>query len=146
MVRERLKFSASVFCVVRRGDEVLSLRRSGTGWLDGHWSIPAGALDGDEPLAGAAMRELQEETGVCRPVAKARLAHVQQVFMPEAEWFGFYFEIENDLCAPKLMEPEKHDRLEWTNVLNFSEPVVPYVKTALGEIARGSNISTFLVS
>lgn len=121
----------------------MSLRRSGTGWLDGYWSVPAGALDGNEPLAAAAAREVLEEVGVPLPAANARLAHVQQVFMPDAEWLGLYFEFEYPDLEPRMMEPDKHDRMEWLDLLSISEPVVPYVRAALSDIAKGSNHSTF---
>lgn len=40
------------------------LRRKGTGWMDGSFSIPAGGLDAGEPIGAAAIREAYEEVGV----------------------------------------------------------------------------------
>ncbi|MFD6355742.1 NUDIX hydrolase [Nocardia tengchongensis] len=50
--------SAGAF--VRRGDEVLLIRRSD----NGNWSMPGGAHDPGESLSRTAVRETQEETGV----------------------------------------------------------------------------------
>jgi ADP-ribose pyrophosphatase YjhB (NUDIX family) len=54
LVRQRYALNASVFVVVRRGDDILLLRRANTGWNDGQWSLPAGGHDGGETLEQAA--------------------------------------------------------------------------------------------
>lgn len=59
---------AAVGVVCLRGDEVLLIRRAKPPRL-GEWSLPGGRLEWGETVAGAALRELREETGV-----EARLA------------------------------------------------------------------------
>ena len=49
--------------VVRRGDEVLLIRRA-RGTAVGHWSIPGGRLEFGEGLKAAVAREVHEETGL----------------------------------------------------------------------------------
>lgn len=143
MVRERFKFDASVFCIVRREERVLAVRRSGTGWLDGHWSLPAGAHDGNESYLEGALRELREETSLIGAQQSCSLAHVQQVFTEKGEWLALYFSLEEFEGVPDVAEPEKHDRVEWQDLLSTSEPVIPYVREALREIASGSTFSIF---
>jgi len=64
MVDEALKRPlVGVGVVVFRGDEVLIVRR-GRPPFQGQWSIPGGKLEFGERLEGAALREVQEETGV----------------------------------------------------------------------------------
>ncbi len=48
--------------VVRRGDEVLLVRRAHHG--AGSWATPGGYLDQEETFEGCAAREVREETGV----------------------------------------------------------------------------------
>ena len=57
-----------------RGDEVLLIRRGRPPRL-GEWSIPGGKIEWGESLAGAALRELREETGV-----EAELAGLVEVY------------------------------------------------------------------
>ena len=52
---------AGVVCL--RGDSVLLIRR-GKPPREGQWSIPGGRIEPGETAAAAALRELQEETGV----------------------------------------------------------------------------------
>ena len=61
---ERFKAVMAVFLVLRRGDEVLLMRRAGTGFCDGQYSVPTGHVDGNEPLTHAMVREAKEEVGV----------------------------------------------------------------------------------
>ena len=61
-MRERRPLAA-VGVVCLRGDAVLLIRRGKPPRL-GEWSLPGGRLEWGERLAAAALRELQEETGV----------------------------------------------------------------------------------
>jgi ADP-ribose pyrophosphatase YjhB (NUDIX family) len=53
----------AVGAVVRRGDEVLLIRRA-RGTAVGQWSIPGGRVEFGEGLKAAVAREVQEETGL----------------------------------------------------------------------------------
>jgi len=46
------------------GDQILLSRRYQTGYMDGHHSVPAGHLDGQETVRLAGVREAREEIGV----------------------------------------------------------------------------------
>lgn len=52
-----------VIAVVRRGDQLLLAQRS-KGMYVGRWGFPGGHVERGETVIAAAMRELQEETGV----------------------------------------------------------------------------------
>ncbi len=56
MTKVRHKYSASVFVVLMRGEDICLLRRKGTGWPDGLFSLPAGGLDAGETIASAGIR------------------------------------------------------------------------------------------
>jgi 8-oxo-dGTP diphosphatase len=60
----RCAVSAAIF----RGNEVLLIER-GTGLLRGLWSLPGGHIEPGEPAIAAAVRELEEETGVAAEIA-----------------------------------------------------------------------------
>jgi 8-oxo-dGTP diphosphatase len=53
----------AVGAVIRRGDEVLLIRRA-RGTAVGQWSIPGGRVEFGEGLKAAVAREVEEETGL----------------------------------------------------------------------------------
>lgn len=64
------RVEVAVGAVVRRGDELLLVRR-GREPAVGEWSVPGGRVEPGEMLSEAVVRELEEETGlrgVCGPL------------------------------------------------------------------------------
>ncbi|HZQ77308.1 MAG TPA: NUDIX domain-containing protein [Acidimicrobiia bacterium] len=57
------KVEVAVGAVIRRGDEILLVRR-GRGTAVGQWAIPGGRVEFGEALKAAVAREVQEETGL----------------------------------------------------------------------------------
>jgi 8-oxo-dGTP pyrophosphatase MutT (NUDIX family) len=112
--------------------------------MDGSWSLPAGAHDGNESFIVGALRELKEETGVLAKPEDCRFLHIQQVFTASSEWLAVYIGVDRFSGTPSIMESDKHDRVEWRDIAKAgAEPVVPYVLAALREISRKSNFSEF---
>ena len=67
MHNPRFTLIAAVHVFLRRGDQVLLLRRHNTGYMDGSYSVVAGHLDSNEEVVAAAIREAQEEAGIFFP-------------------------------------------------------------------------------
>jgi ADP-ribose pyrophosphatase YjhB (NUDIX family) len=127
--------------VVVRDERILLIRRAD----DGLWALPGGFVAVRQTLAEAALRELQEETGLCGQITKllgifdSRLwgstatAHIHHaVFLvdggvedprptPEATEVGFW--AENDL---PLLSRGHHLRIPFIFKLLREEAAVPY--------------------
>ena len=143
--RQRFSVDVSVFVIVREGTRILFLRRAHTGWKDGFFSLPAGGHDGNETLAQAAARELREETGLIAAESELALAHLLhcRVGEKDSEWLGAFFEARIWRGVPELMEPGKHDRLEWLDPRNLPAHTIPYVAQALEAVSRGVQFSGY---
>jgi 8-oxo-dGTP pyrophosphatase MutT (NUDIX family) len=144
-VGERIRFqlSVSVFMLLRRGPDVLSLRRARTGWMDGAFSVPAGGHDGGEPLPAAALRETREEVGVGVAPGDARLVHTLHCQGSTGEWIGAFFQAERWQGVPRLCEPDKHDALAWHAVRALPDATIPYVAQAIAAAEAGHAFSAF---
>ena len=104
----RAKFPITVHLLFFRDNRVLLLRRFNTGYEDGNYSVPAGHLDGDEPIRMAAQREALEEIGVhidLKDIAFANVMHRKS----DDERVDFFVQIKEWDGEPFNAEPEKCD-------------------------------------
>lgn len=141
--RDRYQLSAAVFVLLMRGDEVCMLRRKGTGWMDGSFSIPAGGLEAGETLRAAAIREAREEIGV--RIAPDDLHHVHTLHSRTggAAWSGHFFRATRWEGVPVLCEPDKHDDLRWQPIAALPPATIPYVRQAIQAVAAGTAYSEY---
>lgn len=141
--RVRYKHSTSVFVLLRRGDQVLLLRRSATGWMDDCFSVPAGALEKGETIASAAIREAYEEVGVRIEIDQLAYAHTIHCVTDSQEWVGHFFVANSWYGEPRLCEIDKHSDLVWCGNGNLPKDMTPYVRQALECVDRGQRYSEF---
>jgi 8-oxo-dGTP pyrophosphatase MutT (NUDIX family) len=141
--RVRHKLSASVFIALLRGRDVLLLRRTGTGWLDGCLSVPAGGLDASETIAAAAIREAHEEIGVRIASENLTYAHTLHSLTDGSDWVGHFFRVTQWTGAPSLRERDKHSDLAWWPLSDLPPATIPYVRQALICIDQGRPYSEF---
>jgi len=128
----RFRLVATVHIVLRQGDQILLLRRSHTGWGDGLWSLPAGHLDGGEPVRQAAAREALEECGIVIPVTPETLAVVGVMHRrSDREQIDFFLEAQTYEGVPFNREPHKCDGMTWFPEAALPPNMVPYVRHAL---------------
>ena len=135
------------FVLLRRGNKVAMVLRKNTGYMDGFYGLPAGKVEYDETFIAGAVREAKEEAGVDINLANLRYVHTvhrhseeQSGFM---DWVDVYFEADSWVGEPYNAEDNKAERLEWIDITNLSENIVPHQRDALTQIARGELYSEF---
>ncbi|MCA1554000.1 MAG: NUDIX domain-containing protein [Chloroflexi bacterium] len=121
---------------------MLLLRRFNTGYEDGSYSVPAGHLDGGEPVIAAAVREAREEIGIVLAPEDVRVVGMMhrraqderiEFFVRASRWTG---EVAN--CEPHLC-----DALRWCALDALPANVIPYVRRALENFQRGVWFESF---
>lgn len=119
-----------VHVLLERDGRVLLMRRAGTGFFDGLYSLPGGHVEEGESLAATAVREMREELGI--ELAEAGLVVLGVVhrrsdtnridfFLQAADWSG----------EPVIAETDKCDELVWCARDALPAAVVPYIRAAL---------------
>ena len=128
--------------IVRRGDEILLLKRTGTGLFDGEWAFVGGKVDAGESPREAIIREAREEIGL---TLDPNFKMVQSIINPSIETPGttwqdltFIFDVTlKDDQIPINMEPGKHGEMTFFKRDNLPSPLLFLVTTTLESIAQG---------
>ncbi len=121
------------------GQEVLLLRRSGTGYRDGHWAVVAGHVDPGESVVEAARREAQEEAGVRVSMDDLVPLTALHRYWPGADQveqrIDMFFSARRWVGEPRLVEPDKADAVGWFPLGALPEPTVPHERLVLDALA-----------
>ncbi len=119
-----------VHVLCEREGRILMIRRAGTGFFDGLYSLPGGHVEPGESVRMAARRELREETGL--EVELSALAYVGVVHrLSDTNRIDFFVRADRFGGEPRILEPAKCDRLEWHDRRCLPTETVAYVRAAL---------------
>lgn len=132
---------AACYVVLRKGNKVAMLVRKNTGWRDGDYCLPAGKVEYKESYKNSAVREAKEEAGVDIDVEHLRFVHAMHRHSKQdggyIEWVDIYFEASEWNGEPYNAEPHKADKLDWIDLENKPDNMVPETKAALNYIEQG---------
>lgn len=138
----RAKFPVTVHLFFFKDDQILLLRRYQTGYMDGHYSVPAGHLDGEETVRMAGVREAYEEIGVHVDPADMVFAGVFHRHEDD-ERVDFFFQVNRWSGEPFNREPEKCDELCWVKFDSLPENTIPYVRRSVENFQAGIPFEEF---
>ena len=103
----RVTVDVALFSRHARGLELLLVRRRHDPFA-GEWALPGGFVEENEDLAPAALRELEEETGIRLP-EEARLEQLQAYGAPGRDPRGRTVSIAFVALADELPDPKAAD-------------------------------------
>lgn len=135
---ERFLLRAAVYVVLRRDNEVLCIRRSGTGYRDGEYTLPAGHVEANETFLQTCVREAKEEICVDIDPADLTLVHVMQRHEAGVDVVDYYFEADRWQGEPAIGEPHKADDMQWLTPEQVQSYALPGVSQALSRVAAGA--------
>jgi 8-oxo-dGTP diphosphatase len=136
------KFPVTVHLFFFREHQILLLRRNLTGYMDGHYSVPAGHLDGEETVRMAGVREAREEIGVRIDPGDMVFAGVLHRHEDD-ERVDFFIQVRNWSGEPVNAEPGKCDELRWVDLDSLPENTIPYVRRAIENYRAGIPFEEF---
>ena len=114
-----------VHVLLERGDgHVLLMRRAGTGFFDGLYSLPGGHVEEGESLAATAVREMREELGI--ELAEAGLVVLGVVHRhSDTNRIDFFLQATGWSGEPVIAEPDKCDGLYGACAIPCRKPWCP---------------------
>jgi 8-oxo-dGTP diphosphatase len=124
---KRKKFSVGVNIFVLRDKKLLLGKRKNV-YGDGTWGLPGGHLEYGEHMERAALRELEEETGL--KAKKFTFANLINDFHDDQHYLqiGFLAQ-EVDKAEPALEEPDRTEKWEWFDLDNLPDKIfISHVK------------------
>jgi 8-oxo-dGTP diphosphatase len=131
-----MSIPTGVHVVFERDGKVLLMRRAGTGFFDGLWSLPGGHVEDGESLRDAARREAAEELGIALPAEALDVLGVVHR-RSDTNRIDFFLRADHWLGEPVIAEPGKCDALAWHARDALPEQTVPYIRDGLGYRGRG---------
>ena len=113
--------------------QILLQHRHGVQLLNDLWDTAAtGHVEQDESMRQAVIREAREELGIEVDVADLRFSALGHVLIrPGYSYYNGYFEALRYEGEPEIKEPEKCDALEWFNLDDLPEDMIPERRQAL---------------
>jgi 8-oxo-dGTP diphosphatase len=141
---EPFRAAVAVYGILRAPQRLLLIRRAGTGYRDGQFSLPAGHLDGGEDAVTGLIRELREELAIEADPHRCRLAllmHSAPEDAEDSEYLHLFFFVDSWNGEPRIAEPDKCSELRWADDRALPEDLVDYVGEALAAINRGEHLA-----
>lgn len=130
----------AAYLILRNNNKVATVLRAHTQWMNNYYGLPAGKVEKDESFMAAAVREAKEEIGVT--IAPTDLHHALTVYRngdDETYWIDIYFEVDKWEGEVTNAEPHMHSAVEWFDLDELPDNVIPSVKIALEAIRDGKN-------
>ncbi len=143
---EKAIFKSAVHMIIIKDNKILLQKRKGTKLWDGYYALPAGHIDENENQYDALIREAKEELGIVIDSKKIISSYTvlrRNYFKIDGKqlepYIDYYFEINEYIGVPKIIEEDKCDELLWADINNLPSPFINYE----GEFLEDKSILTY---
>ena len=135
--------------IVQRDKKILLLKRADWAPLfPGHWHCVTGKIENGETPKESIIREAYEEIGIqIDPELKTTVAVKAQCFNDHTKiWrdLSLFFVTHCDDQEPVNKEPRLHDAMDWFDVNNLPEPIIPVVKIGMEHLMKQRSYGEFI--
>ena len=112
--------------------EVLFLKRAGTGYYDGYYDLPGGHLEQGEDIFDGMIREAKEEIGITIKRENLEILHIYHKY--KKGMLKFVFKANKYEGEAINAEPESSEKIEWIEIDNLPENIVPSISIEIKNI------------
>ena len=123
----------AVYLFLIKNNKVLMIRRAGTSYFNGYYSLPAGHVEAGELPLSCMIREAKEEIGITLLKKNVEMVHSQYRTKNDetADRVNYFFKASTWSGEPKNMELHKCDDMSWFPLAKLPIKTVPEVRLAL---------------
>jgi len=135
----RFRAAVAVYALLTRDDQLLLVRRAGSGYHDGELSLPAGHVEEGEDAVTAVVREVHEELGLVLDPAACHLAltgHSGPERPGDDTYVDLFFLVSSWSGEPVNAEPDRCQELVWVTPDALPADVIPFVADAVAAATR----------
>ena len=139
-MKQRNKAVPAVYLILKRGTEILLVKRANSGYYDGWYSLPAGHVEYRELPMDALIRECAEEIGITLKRGDFQFCHLlyREAHDETGDRADMFVVCENgEDYAPTNTEPEKCAELRWFNIKELPKNMVQNVRFAVEKALAG---------
>lgn len=119
----------AVHTILLRSNEVLLIRRHGTGFEDGHYGLAGGRLEDGESVTETATRECREEIGVEIDPIDLEVVGVAHFISPTGQGVDFFLRTRR--WTGEAYPRSECDDVRWCAVNALPSGTIPFVRRAL---------------
>jgi len=142
-MRDRNKAVPASYLILQQGNKILLMRRQGSGYYDGWYSVPAGHVEEGELLTDCLIRETKEELGIDLDKKDIRLVHT--MYRTKHDETGdradYFFLVTKWHGEPRICEPRKCDDIRWFSREALPENMMHHVREAVECVGKGVSYS-----
>jgi len=148
MIQQPQSFIVAPNMMIIRDQKILLLRRAEWAPLwPNYWHCPTGKIEEEESPRQAAIRETYEEVGLqVTPHLGTVVAVKAQNFQnPDLTYkdVSLFFVADSFEGEPFNKEPRLHNAMDWFDVHNLPNPIIPVVKFGIEQYEKGENYAEF---
>ncbi len=133
----------AAFVVLRKDNKIAFVLRENVSWMKGFYGLPSGKVEKNESFSAGAIREGLEEVGVKLALEDLQYVHTMHRHGDDMDWVDIYFEATKWQGEIINAEPHVHSEVDWLDLDNLPENVIPPVVAALQSIAKGEKYSEY---
>ena len=131
------------YLVLLQENKILLLKRFNTGYEDNKYSFIAGHVDEGETFTQAIIREAYEEAGIKLIENDLKILHVMHRKSQDSERVDVFFTANKWDGSLDNKEPHKCSELNWFDVDNLPEDIIPYIQEVIKSIKNKTFYSEF---
>ena len=127
----------ATLALIKDAQVLLLQRSSDAAWMPNVWHVPGGRVETGESVQAAAIREIREELGVEVSVEDLEFQGVVVYDQTDSEDVDtFQFSTHRWQGEPRLMEPHKHQAMQWISVADFPSNITSHSSVLLDNLDR----------